>query len=76
MKQSEKCIVSQTGYEPKWFFPSVGDQMVSEITVAKGPKLALLHCEKSESDENGKNHNQIPAKQMGGGWQLLDQAID
>ena len=41
MKQSEKCIVSQTGYEPKWFFPSVGDQMVSEITVAKGPKLAL-----------------------------------
>ena len=52
-------MVSQTGYKPEWFFPSVGDQMLSEITVAKGPKLALLHCVKSESDKNGKNYNQI-----------------
>ena len=48
-------MVSQTGHKPKWFFPSVGDQKLSEITVAKGPKLALLHCVKSESDKNGKN---------------------
>ena len=39
--------------------------MVFEITVAKGPKLALLHCVKSESDKNGKKiYNQIQAKQM------------
>ena len=48
----------------KWFFPSVGDQMLSEITVAKGSKLALLHCVKSESDKNGKKYNQIHANQM------------
>ena len=47
-------MVSQTGHKPKWFFPSVGDQMVSEIRVAKGLKLVLLHCVKSESDKNGK----------------------
>ena len=57
-------MVSQTGHKPKWFFPSVGDQMLSEITVAKGPKLALLHCVKSESDKNGKNYNQIKVNQM------------
>ena len=55
---------SQTGHKPKWFFPSVGDQMLSEITVAKGPKLTLLHCVKSESDKNGKKFNQIQANQM------------
>ena len=38
--------------------------MVFEITVAKGPKLALLHCVKSESDKNSKKYNQIQAKQM------------
>ena len=38
--------------------------MVFEITVAKGPKLALLHCVKSESDKNGKKYNQIQANQM------------
>ena len=57
-------MVSQTGYKPEWFFPSVGDQMLSEITVAEGPKLALLHCVKSESDKNGKKYNQIQANQM------------
>ena len=34
---------SQTGHNPKWFFPSVGDQMLSEITVAKGPKCGNPH---------------------------------
>ena len=57
-------MVSQTVHKPKWFFPSVGDQMLSEITVAKGPKLTLLHCVKSESDKNGKKYNQIQANQM------------
>ena len=51
-------MVSQTVHKPKWFFPSVGDQLLSEIT------LALLHCVKSESDKNGKKYNQIQANQM------------
>ena len=38
--------------------------MLSEITVAEGPKLALVHCVKSESDKNGKKFNQIQANQM------------
>ena len=47
-------MASQTGGTPKWFLSSVRDQMLSEITVAKGPKLTLVHCVKSESDKNGK----------------------
>ena len=38
--------------------------MVFEITVAKGPKLALPHCVKSENDTNGKKYNQIQAKKI------------
>ena len=55
-------MVSQTGHKPKWFFPSVGDQMLSEITVVEGRKLAPLHCVKSESSK--KIYNQIQSSQM------------
>ena len=58
----KKCMVSQTGHKPKWFFSSVGDQMLSEITVVEGRKLAPLHCVKSESSK--KIYNQIQSSQM------------
>ena len=36
-------MASQTGGTPKWFLPSVRDQMLSEIRVAKSRKLAPPH---------------------------------
>jgi hypothetical protein len=34
INNQKKCMVSQTGQKPEWFFPIVGDLMLSEITVA------------------------------------------
>ncbi len=46
------ALKSQSGGTPKWFLPSVRDQMLSEIRVAKSRKLAPPHYVlKSESDE-------------------------
>ena len=46
------ALKSQSGGTPKWFLPSVRDQMLSEIKMSNSRKLAPPHYMlKSESDE-------------------------
>ena len=53
-----KLGINRSGFSPV----RVGDQMLSEITVVEGRKLAPLHCVKSESSK--KIYNQIQSSQM------------
>ena len=60
----KSALFPKLGMNRSGFSPSVGDQMVSEITVAKGPKLALPPVWKVKMIQTSKKYNQIQANQM------------